>query len=345
MKKLFILVAAVVLGTTAFAQAPQQLSYQSVIRTPTGALVTNAPVGVQISVLAGSSGGPAVYTETHAVTTNANGLASIQIGSGTVTSGTFEDIDWGTGSYFVKTAADLTGGTNYTFSDINQLLSVPYALTALNAPAGAPGIAGIQGPTGPDGVAGLQGEPGNQGAQGPQGAPGEQGPQGPQGSQGMMGVMGMGMPGMPGMPGSQGPQGPQGPDGNAGPQGPDGPQGNPGPQGNQGATALLPDGSASSQTPYWNGTSWVINSSNISNSSNGLVGIGTSNPSHALEVAGNAKVNGNLKVNTTTGGVIVPRLTTSEVTALTPAEGMIIFNTTTLKFQGYFQAGGWADLH
>ena len=48
-------------------------------------------------------------------------------------SGTFATIDWGTGTYFIKTETDPTGGTSYTISGTSQLLSVPYALLAAEA--------------------------------------------------------------------------------------------------------------------------------------------------------------------------------------------------------------------
>jgi hypothetical protein len=51
-----------------------------------------------------------------------------------------------------------------------------------------------------------------------------------------------------------------------------------------------------------------------------------------------------LEVNGTTGAVLFPRLTSNQITALTGANGMIVYNTTTNKFQG-FAAGGWVDLH
>ncbi len=47
--------------------------------------------------------------------------------------------------------------------------------------------------------------------------------------------------------------------------------------GPQGPTGLLASGAAAGNTPYWNGTTWVTNSSNIFNNG-GNVGIGTSSP-------------------------------------------------------------------
>jgi len=112
------------------AQAPQGFSFQSVIRDGSGDLVTGSPVGMQISLLQGSAIGTAVYVERHTPTTNANGLASITIGSGTVQSGTFATINWGAGPYYIKSETDPTGGTSYTISGTQQLMSVPYALYA-----------------------------------------------------------------------------------------------------------------------------------------------------------------------------------------------------------------------
>ncbi|MEN9440034.1 MAG: hypothetical protein RLZ33_110 [Bacteroidota bacterium] len=82
------------MGAYTFAQAPQKMSYQAVVRNGSNALVSNSPVGVKISVLQGSASGTAAYVETQNVTTNANGLATFQIGNGTVVSGTMAGIDW-----------------------------------------------------------------------------------------------------------------------------------------------------------------------------------------------------------------------------------------------------------
>ncbi len=115
-----------------FAQAPQKMSYQAVIRDGSNALVTTTAVGMQINILQGSANGTAVYAETQIPTTNINGLASIEIGGGTVVSGNLSTIDWANGPYFIKTETDPAGGINYTITGTSQLLSVPYALFSGN---------------------------------------------------------------------------------------------------------------------------------------------------------------------------------------------------------------------
>lgn len=129
MKKLFTFLVTGLLTASVFSQSPEKMSYQAIIRKSNEALVTNTQVGMQVSILQGSTSGTAVYVETQSSTTNANGLVSIEIGSGT-TDDDFSSIDWADGPYFIKTETDPTGSTNYTISGTSQLLSMPYALHA-----------------------------------------------------------------------------------------------------------------------------------------------------------------------------------------------------------------------
>ncbi len=160
MKKLYTLVAAICLSTYTFAQAPQKMTYQAVVRNTSNQLVTSASVGMKISVLQGSATGTVVYAETNSTATNANGLATVQIGGGTLLSGDFSTIDWSNGPYFLKTETDPTGGSTYTITGTTQLLSVPYALYAETSGSSTPGPQGPQGPQGPIGLTGPQGPAG-----------------------------------------------------------------------------------------------------------------------------------------------------------------------------------------
>ncbi len=126
MKKLFTLVVLSIFSIAIWAQSPNKLSYQAVVRDSDDNLVTDQAVGMQISILQGSASGTAVYTETHTPTANTNGLVSIEIGGGT-TANDFSTIDWSTGVYFIKTEIDPDGGTSYSIETTSQLLSVPYA--------------------------------------------------------------------------------------------------------------------------------------------------------------------------------------------------------------------------
>ena len=132
MKKLYTILAAVLVTASTFAQAPEKMSYQAVVRDSGDNLVTSQVVGMRISILQGTT---AVYVETQTPTTNVNGLVTLEIGgsSATVVSGTFSTIDWSTGTYFIKTETDPTGDTTYTITGTSQLLSVPYALQSKTA--------------------------------------------------------------------------------------------------------------------------------------------------------------------------------------------------------------------
>ncbi len=119
---------------------------------------------MRLIVQQGSIGGTAVYTETFSPTSNAYGLVNIEIGSGNTTDD-FSAIDWSAGPYFMETAVDVSGGTNYSVMGTSQLMSVPYALYAKTSgngagpvgPTGATGTTGVAGADGIDGATGLTG--------------------------------------------------------------------------------------------------------------------------------------------------------------------------------------------
>jgi hypothetical protein len=273
---LIIALAHFLLNSSIFAQAPQKMSYQAIIRNSNDSLLVLSQVGMRISLVQGSPTGTVVFSETQTATTNANGLVSLQIGMGTAVSGTFSGIDWAAGPYYVKTETDLNGGNNYTITSSNELLSVPYALFSANGtsgPAGSQGPQGIAGTngndgatgaTGPQGPQGLTGATGPQGDQGIQGLTGPQGPAGADGATGAQGPIGLtgstgpqGDQGIQGIQGLTGPQGPAGTNGATGPQGPQGEQGPQGDQGPQGPAGSFPPGTVAGEMNYWNGTAWV----------------------------------------------------------------------------------------
>ncbi len=124
--------ASILFAVLSIAQVPNYMSYQSVIRDNENQLLANQEVGMQLSIVQGTVDGPAVYVETHTLTTNSNGLVALEIGSGQSTDN-FSAIDWSDGPYFAKTETDPDGGTNYTITGTSQMLSVPYALYAETA--------------------------------------------------------------------------------------------------------------------------------------------------------------------------------------------------------------------
>ena len=153
-QKTFLAFAFLLVANFVMAQAPQGIPYQAVARDNAGNLIKNQNIALRFSIHDGTANGAVVYSETHSVTTDALGLFSVKIGGGT-SSGTFANINWGSGAKFTQVALDVTGGSNFIDMGTTQMMSVPYALYAANA--NVPGVPGPQGPTGPTGATGSVG--------------------------------------------------------------------------------------------------------------------------------------------------------------------------------------------
>lgn len=125
MKKLFTtLVAIVAFACAAMAQVPQGFNYQAVVRNNAGQLIPNRNVSVRISILRGSETGTSVYTQSESVSTNANGLFTLIVGEN---SSEFASINWANGPYYIQSEVDIQGGSNYSLSTVQKILTVPYA--------------------------------------------------------------------------------------------------------------------------------------------------------------------------------------------------------------------------
>ncbi len=128
MKKTLLTLTLAIAALLSFAQIPQTFSYQGVVRDADSKIVAEKPITVNVQILQGADDGTAVYTETHQVTTNANGLMTFELGSKDAEK--FAKIDWSNAPYFVKTVAEFDGKQ---ISGVTPLLAVPYALYAAKA--------------------------------------------------------------------------------------------------------------------------------------------------------------------------------------------------------------------
>jgi len=317
---------------TSYGQAPPELfNYQGIARDGAGNELMNQAISLQIGIREANTTGTVIYQETHSVSTNQFGLFTIQIGGGTVVSGTFNAIGWGTNSHFIQVEMDATGGTSYMDMGTQQLFSVPYALYAKSSGTG--GATGPTGATGLDGVGIVNTVNNGNGTftifysdgstfvtldfTGPQGADGATGAQGIQGQTGLTGATGIqGIQGATGAQGIQGNIGLTGATGAQGVQGNVGITGAQGPTGITGATGPLVAGTTG-QTLRHNGTSWLANSNLYNDGIN--IGIGTFTP------VASAK----LDVSSTTSGFLPPRMTTIQRDAIvSPVGGLLIWNMT-----------------
>src|SRR6478609_4622611 len=105
-----LLITCCMLSTTSFAQVPQAFKYQSIIRNVAGNPMANEAVGIRVAIHNGASSGPIVYQETHTVTTNQFGLINLEIGRGITGTGTFQSINWASGTMWIEIEANFGNG-------------------------------------------------------------------------------------------------------------------------------------------------------------------------------------------------------------------------------------------
>jgi hypothetical protein len=141
LRRHFIALCATQLITNYFslntsAQAPQGIPYQAIARNASGVAIASTAVKVRFSIRDSIATGAIKYQETHNPTTSALGLFSVNVGMGTVVSGTFSGINWGKNAKFLQVELDPAGGSSYTDLGTTQMMSVPYALYALKTQMG-----------------------------------------------------------------------------------------------------------------------------------------------------------------------------------------------------------------
>jgi hypothetical protein len=123
-------ITLVILFLTFVGYAQNGIDYKAVIKDDLGNIVAGQSVGIQFTILEGATN---VYQEAHNPTTDANGITIINIGEGTVVSGDFAAITWGSEAHFLKVDIDIEGGIAYEPMATTQFKSVPYAITANKA--------------------------------------------------------------------------------------------------------------------------------------------------------------------------------------------------------------------
>ncbi|MFN5620666.1 MAG: FISUMP domain-containing protein [Flavobacteriales bacterium] len=122
--RFLLLIIFIVLNFLMYAQAPALIPYQAVARDASGQPLNNATINARFTIHDGAATGDVVWQELQTVTTTAQGLFTVQLGSSVA----LLDVNWANGNKLMQVEIDLGQG----FVDIGtqQLLSVPYALHA-----------------------------------------------------------------------------------------------------------------------------------------------------------------------------------------------------------------------
>jgi hypothetical protein len=103
--------------------AQQGINYKAVIKDGSGVVVASTAIDVTFIILDGVA---IVYEETHAPTTDANGIVMLNIGEGTPVTGAFSAIDWSSNNHFLNVQIDTGGGLQDMGT--TAFKTVPYAL-------------------------------------------------------------------------------------------------------------------------------------------------------------------------------------------------------------------------
>jgi uncharacterized protein (TIGR02145 family) len=199
MKKLLFLSLILLFTTFAgFSQTipPPYINYQAVLYDINGsnpnAVLANQSFSTYVNIQ--DELGNLLYKEEHYASTDANGQITVKIGDGVYLQGTitnFNQINWGTGKYYLIVDFDINGTISSTAPE--QLVTVPYTFYAGKAGNGMTAVAdngnGTLTFTYANGQTYIT--PTLSGIQGPIGPAGQQGPQGAQGVQGVAGANGL----------------------------------------------------------------------------------------------------------------------------------------------------------
>jgi len=108
------------------AQTPQSnfINYQGVARSDDGELLLETNITLGISLRFGAENATVAYLENHTLNTDANGVFSLRIGNGTVVSGNYSSLPWGSAAAFISVSIDGSPiGTT-------EIMAVPYAISS-----------------------------------------------------------------------------------------------------------------------------------------------------------------------------------------------------------------------
>jgi len=118
-----------------FAQAPNLLGYQAVVRDASGVPLAETEVTLRLGIHSEAPDGLLLWQEDHNLITGPQGLVNLHIGRNeNRTGGSLEEfslIEWGASAHFLQ--VQVNTGSSFTELGTTELVSVPYALYAREA--------------------------------------------------------------------------------------------------------------------------------------------------------------------------------------------------------------------
>lgn len=103
------------------------INYKVLVKDNSGNPLASQSIDIRFTIFSDAS---QIYQETHTVSTDANGIAIVNIGAGS-TSDNFLALDWMSGTTSLQTEID--SGSGFNNFGITDFKTVPYALNALNS--------------------------------------------------------------------------------------------------------------------------------------------------------------------------------------------------------------------
>ena len=125
-----ILVILIIGLSAAFsAVEAQSINYKAVVKDGSGNLIANDLIQVQFNILKGLVQ-TNVYSESHTPTTDANGIIIVNIGEGSLVSGSpaYNTLDWASDSHFLQVLINI--GDGLVDMGTTEFKTVPYAITS-----------------------------------------------------------------------------------------------------------------------------------------------------------------------------------------------------------------------
>jgi|GEM_PF-5276247 len=139
----------------------EKFFYQYLAKDAKGNVLKNQNIGLSIFIYQKDPLSKAIFSETHKVKSDANGLLRFRVGSGTPWSGNLDSLEWGKDTLFIEVQQDLKGGTAYASLGTFELMPpVNEFFSGIATAKAASGNKNAQGTCGsfivaPDGNAGV----------------------------------------------------------------------------------------------------------------------------------------------------------------------------------------------